>query len=286
MAITREDGRHFKLWFNGVFMVNAVNSTGNTYEVANPKTRFAVTNPDAWLSGRRDNIRIMRGRAAYKDAFTPEPLTPIAAPVYGSADKAAILLQACFRNNEAIEEKSATPLSLTDVTIARGRALINKATSVMSFPSSLALSGTGDFTIELKLRVNTIVAGPVLGQWRDAGSQRGWSLWLNADGTLEFDVTTNGSTIVRLHTYSGLLAGVDYDLKYERVNGILTVYVNNVKMANAVAPQAIFASTMPISTTSFVANSWVNMELTNIRISKRGQIGGLSRPQASFPKFA
>lgn len=287
VAVTREGSKNFTLWFNGVAISTAVNAAGNTYESANPKTRFRVANADAWLSGQRDNIRIIRGRAAYKAQFTPAPLTPIEVPVYKAAEKNAILLQSCFRNNSAIEEKTGAALNLNTVAIDRGRAILTTNGSSITWPSSLFIRGLQDFTVEFKVRFTSFSSGAlILGQWRDSGNQRGWSVWGNSNGTLEFDVTTNGSTLVRLHTTAALLLNVDYEIKYERAGAVLSVFINDILVASVVtAQQSIYASSMPISTTSYngVAHG---MELTNVRISNRAQINKMSRPMASFPKFA
>ena len=287
VAVVRDKGQFFTMYYNGIPVATAVNNAGNTGSASSTRVRTTVTNTDSWTGGKRDNIRITKGRAPYKATFTPDVLPAIAYPEYTSREAAQIIAQACFRNNTAIEEKTKTPLTLSaGFPLVNGRAIVGHYADQLAFPAGQVVNGSGDFTIEFRAKFLSMRTGQILGQWKDAGNQRGWSMWLNAAGTAEFDITTNGSTLVRVYTYSGIVVNVDYDFKIERISGIMYFYLNGVCMGRVANTSNIFASNRPIGTSSDDGTNWVNQEISNIRISAVAQYGGGAlKPVASFPKF-
>lgn len=287
VAVVRDKGQFFTMYYNGVAVATATNSAGNTGSSSSTRARTSVTNADSWTGGKRDNIRIVKGRAPYKAAFTPATIPAINYPEYTPRQASQIIAQACFRNNALVEERTKTALTLSSNDIVvDGRVVISKYADQLAFPAAQKLSGTGDFTIEFRTKFLSLRAGLVLGQWKDAGNQRGWSVWLNAAGTMEFDITVNGSTLVRVYTYTDIVINVDYDVKIERINGIMYFYLNGELKSRVANTSSIFASNRPICNSSDDGTNWVNQELTNIRISIIAQYGGGAvRPQGSFPKF-
>lgn len=287
VAVVRDKGKAFTMYYNGVAVATATDSAGNTGTSSSTRARSSVTNVDSWTGGKRDNIRIVKGRAPYKAPFTPAAVPAINYPEYTTRQAVQIVAQACFRNNALVEERTKTALTLSSNDIVvDGRVVVSKVDDLLAFPAAQKINGTGDFTIEFRAKFLSLRTGQILGQWKDTGSQRGWCMWLNAAGTAEFDVTANGATLTRVYTYTGIVANVDYDFKIERTGGIMYFYLNGALAARVANTTNIFASNRPIGTSSDDGTNWVNQEITNIRISAVSQYGGGAvLPRGSFPKF-
>jgi hypothetical protein len=74
--------------------------------------------------------------------------------------------------------------------------LENDSVSYISAPDTAGLSITGDTEIQIDIQPTSYVAATLASKWAVASNQRSWWLGLNADGTVSFSWSANGTAVL------------------------------------------------------------------------------------------
>lgn len=243
--------------------------------------------------GTRWNIRIVKGKRQITGS-SRAPLLEYKRPVYSAEDAAAVVMQLGMRQGSPVCEVTDTPITLAGTTTV-GK---NGRLSIASTSASYALIplrkwGAGDFTIEASFTVDSLAAGGciIIGQWYNTGETNGnnrWGVYLHPDKTLTMGVANtpdapsggNNST----PKSRPILFGVEYHIVVERVDGIMTLYINGV-------PGIPVASVNPLLGTSGFFCRFKATKLTdtfggtvhNVRIMDKAMYRGAVKQLPAFP---
>jgi hypothetical protein len=239
--------------------------------------------------GKRWNMRIMRGKSAYSASFTPPTSLPaVVIPEYKAEVLPTIVFQACMRKNVAVNEVTGAAITLGTTTVNYGRLLTPAGSS--KFTAQCPYFGEGDFTIEVTFRPMAIASGNagILGQWTSGEAQANNSWILRMTGTsglLNFWCMSSTGVINKIQTTVGVKGATDSHIVIERVNGVISIYIDSVKVGGGT-----FA--LPLNNvTTLLRSDWDspvgvgNTQHRNIRIAKLALYNGAIRAQATFSKL-
>lgn len=283
LAVSRVSGT-LKLYLNGVVIF-----TGPNAIAAFRSTEFLSIRRGA--VGKRWNIRILRGASAYNGPFVPPVSFPPYTPTYYQSDVVSdIVLQACFRNNRNANELNGTAFTLASTAaIAYGR-ITTTPVNASRWSVPVAAFSAGDFTIECKVRVITLPTNTggayVMAQMGASAANSSWAITLGTDGALGFMYTQNGTTFSTMPLNRTLAINIDYHIVLERVDGVLTFYLDGLRAYFNPLVGALFTSTLPVSNATGVATSLGATQVTNIRIAKRAMYKGAVKASPTFPLIA
>lgn len=189
-------------------------------------------------------------------------------PVYTAAVAADIVAQLPFRRDDPHNEVNGVPVSMGGGTSLLWGMLRTSASASDTFSIPIDYFGGGDFTYEFKFRIPSLPSGNVglIGQTSQLEFQ------VIGDGRLLTGISLGGSFSVKSSALGLITAGTTYHLVAERVNGVLTIYLNGAVVLN-------YGSTLPLTQTgSTVISQLTGTALTrylwDIRVAKRAMYRG------------
>lgn len=240
LAAYRRDGV-IRLSVNGVIQPATLAENRACFRA--PKllsTSWTATN--GWLSGWRDSIRITKECLYGAENFVPPTEFPeIERPQYSAIDASAVVLQMGLRREVLQDEASDNYMTFTaGASMANGRITVaGNTTSYYSIPSRKF--GAGDFTIELKVNVQSMGAtyGNVLmGNWKAGGvasDENRWCIVMKGDRKLSFAMARSAAAgaYVIYDSDKVLALNTDYHVVVERYNGVVTIYVDGESIGSS-----------------------------------------------------
>lgn len=280
-----------KIYLNGVEIYSGANNT-----VAFKTTMFMGIRLGA--TGSRWGLRVCRGASAYKGAFEPVALTALTPQYYEPAIRDDIVFQSAFRNNDLINEMDfvgGRQITMTGTTSVSNGRLKTAQNTAARFSAPLKYFGAADFTIECLFR---LVATPANGnnallcQYQNPGVNNSWLIFFNSAGNWSFyshTADSGGASPGAVSPVSATKAfplNVDVHLVVERVNGVLTLYMDGENVGSQTQPLALFdASDIYPLRTWWGDSSMVNtVSFKFIRIAKRALYNGVIKPIPTLPK--
>jgi len=291
VAVVRKNGV-IRMFVDG--QPEAATIVSNLASFKSSRPLSTTWNASTYMAADRWDIRIIKGEAKYTVAFTPVTLTAFRRPLYESAIESAIASQYVFRENVNHNEITGEVASLSGTAaVMRGRIkTTNDNTSQYSLPTKYF--GAGDFTIEFmfKLLASRSATMQILGQ-AYSGNQvhqdNSWNIYYK-DNSLTVDIWP-GLTLTRHVISCGPLPlNVDSHIVVERVEGIVTVYVNgkSVGTLNLTTPLVEPATNTMTSNNkiSGANNLYGEREIWNIRTASRALYRGNVKTKSTFPRPA
>lgn len=274
IAITRQ-GNKWRCFQDG--MLQAVYTTtstliaysGNGIQLGHVRLNNFVSGTPAYLLEGLISGFTMRNYAKYTANFFVQPV-PLAKTIIRPSDITPwVWTQFSFADNEALEDVSETPVTLTGATIT-GNKLVNtdQTNPPLTKAKPLYFSATEDFSIEGWFNLAsitaygcTLISIDMLGVGGTGNQQ--FNLIITQDLSCAFWITPNGTNtnyVVNPDTPKVTL-NKDYHLAACRVNGTLTVYLDGVPIYTGSYPNAGFKSTEFLSVRRGATGSRWNMRI-------------------------
>jgi hypothetical protein len=284
IAVSRS-GTSTKMFLNGV-------QTGSTWTdttvYTNTSTRPLIgldgnTTNSGYLKGNVTDVRTLTGTALYTTTFTPPtaPLTAITnTSLLLSTTNAGILDNAMMTDWETA---GSAQISTSVVKYGTGSIALDGTGDYLStLPTRQLDFGTGNFTLEMWLNLNTVSAVQVFVNFGFEGSpftQRSYVLYLNSDNTLHFAYSTDGSNLSDTSFgASGITTGTWNHLAIVRNGSTITAYRNGTAYATTInigtSPIAYAGGLFRIGTD---ATNYTNGYIDDLRITK-----GVARYTGNF----
>ena len=245
--------------------------------------------------GKRWNIRMLRGDAAYKGEFTPpKTLPPIVYETYSEDEQRGIVFQSPFRRNEYVNEITREPFTLSGGALMQWNRIVTQQASASRFEAPLAYFGAADFTIECKFRILQAMGNNqagVITQWAYGGrAGNTWCLFFVSALQLQFAYTASNGTTVYSMNANRLISkyNVDTHVVIEKVGNIVSMYFDGDLVAQMNAPMPMLDNSqvrgLRDNWDDFPANSDA-LHVTNIRIAAKALYKGvIGRPRPTLPK--
>lgn len=284
-----------RLAIDGVVQPNTAVENGASARLAKSLTTRWVDN-NGWLNGRRTNIRITKEALYGAENFVPPAVIPEPVRlVYTQEEANSIVLQLGLRQESLQDEASDECLSLVGgTTMTAGRIRTTNATaSYFTIPSRKF--GEGDFTIEMKVNIQAVSAtygSVLLGNYRAGGvasDENRWALFLTNGRKFAFNmaISSAANDFVSVVGSTTLDLNIDYHLVAERVDGVLTLYVDGEVVATSVECDFPIRgdADWKVHSASLQNAYTVGMTCYNLRIADRAMYRGLVKAPIVFPKL-
>lgn len=291
IAIARKGGV-MTLFIAGQPVASTPSIKGNVPTSVQMGTTFSST----YMNGTRTNFRLVRGRALYDSAFEPPVTLPVVGrPTYTQQEAAATKAQIDLRRDSARNDANGRSVQVySSARHVRGRILHAAATSSFYYAPCEPF-GAGDFTIGLDFNLTSIngtYGGALAGQWvrgNVASEDNCWLIYVGPTRLIQFAWAR--SAAANDFDFIASAAGVfdfsaDYRLVVERIGTTLTIYLNNVQVA-----QGTCAIPLRTNAPHYVrSNSSANLyafggSVWNLRISDRAVYNGNVTRVPLFPKM-
>lgn len=285
VAVVRRNGV-ISMFVDGVLETATLNITAGSF-----KSNFALSTSwnQGFMSGKRWDIRIVKGRAEYSAAFTPKALVPFYRPTYTLAQMDKILHQWTFRENIPVDEITGqSNFILQNAGYARGRIVTTTASS-SNYYVPVDYFGAADFTMECNFRVGSIT------NHVDLMTQHYSSSVTNANNRYAIRVLNGGSIQVLFNATSGAFTerksaalvalNRDYHLVVERLDGVITAYLDGVSVLSFTMDTPLWATVdNKISGRTDNETGYGAREIWNIRIASKALYKGVVKRLPSFPR--
>lgn len=252
------------------------------------------------LNGWVDEFRVTKGVGRYSAAFAA-PISPF------SNTQAEITFDPYYANVVSLlhfdgADGSTTFTDQTGKTwTAAGNAQIDTAQSQFGGASGLFDGagdyistpnhadwdfGSGDFTIECFVRRNSAALGHVVGKW--STSNRGWVIFIKADGNAQFSYSTTGSNFIDAVGTIPIPLSTWVHVAAVRSGATVTVYVGGVQaVVHNIGASTIFNSTrvLEVGLENSIGYAPFDGWLDELRITKgvARYVTDFTPPVAAFP---
>lgn len=276
LAVTKL-GSTTTLFLNGTSIgtSTSVNYPSGTFFAAIGTQPISPVSSD-YFSGYVSNFRIVKGTAVYTANFTPPtaPLTAITnTQLLLNMTNAGIYDSAMVNDMQtAGDAKVSTAQAKFGTTSAAFDGTGDYAVS----PSSSAFGyGTGDFTIEFWLYLNSTASQTVVSNLTSAAST---NPHIYVDGSIYY--YTNSANRI---SSSALSTGQWYHIAVARASGSTKMFVNGTQVGSTYADSNNYGSTAPLGVATYwsggapVTSSTLNGYIDELRITK-----GVARYTANF----
>lgn len=248
---------------------------------------------DVWMSGRRWDIRLVRGEAKYTADFTPAPLTTFQRVAYSDAELANVLRQFTFRDGRITDDIQNTQFSIgSAVSLANGYAKFPYSTSNRSMQFANAYFGAADFTVEFKISITQKSSYfYVLAKWYGGGStithaSNSWGTYIADDMKPAF-LFRDGSVQAGLTSDIPLSYNKEHHVVVERVDGVISIYVDGILGKSANYPQVLLDVTGNIlNWATGGAGGYAAYSIWDIRIANAGMYRGKVPRVNYLPRIA
>jgi hypothetical protein len=274
VALVRNAGV-FYVYVNGVLDITVNSSsaassipftTFNTIEVGRTQDGSV---PD-W-NGYISNYRFVKGTAVYKANFAP-PVAPVTAvantQLLCNFTNAGIIDNAMMNNLETIADAK---ISTTQSKYGGSSMSFDGNGDYLDSPSILSAQfGTGDFTIEGWLYINSLAAAQVLFEFRAVNGASYGQIYITTSGVLRFYLPTD------IGTSNTLSAGAWTHFAITRASGTLRMFIGGVQGYSNSHTSAMDATRLRIGADVSGGNGY-NGYIDDLRITK-----GFARYTANF----
>jgi hypothetical protein len=225
VAVVR-NGTTITIYLNGTSVGSGTMSTSlgatGTVSIGTQQTGTA-----AGFNGYLSNIRIVKGTAVYTTAFTPPtaPLTAISGTQLLLGFTNAAVIDNAMVSNLQVSSTTDSPVSSASTAKYGSGSLY--FTQAMNFPDSTKLQlGTGDFTIEGWVSIESKATPTSAGIVAKGTSTTGWSINISSTGKLQFAYTATSfagaTTLLQLTWYHFAV------VRSGSAIGNLKIYLNGV----------------------------------------------------------
>lgn len=252
------------------------------------------------ITGARWDIQFFK-KAVYASDFDPTTPTNFVRPYYEEADLSKINSQIVVRDNEVRNEvgsQIAGSYTVSNNMLVQAWNTLDSQRIQWDAP----VFGAGDFTIEVEFaRSGMGGAGcNLIGDWYTTGTSTynqqhfmGWRLTASATH-IQFYPSPNWSNDPRAITSSAvsLADGVSYRVIVERVDGVISIYLNGVKIASASDIKPIVRTTsgkLNIQNFRVDGSDWptsARLHIRDIRIVDKAMYrGDMSLAENYYPRI-
>lgn len=304
IAVDRDASNDLRIYLNGA-VIGGTTAAAATFFNSTDVLRVGAALPEivSELDGWIDEVRITKGVARYAGAFTP-PTAAFPRPV-GDPDFASVVALASFDGADGSttfsDESPAAhgafnfiqqaQLDTAQKQFGTASLLVDGVSDAATLPHSADWGlGTGEFTMEAWVRLNTLASTQtVLAHW-GGSSSRSWHLSVRPGlSTMRFLYSTSGSNFFDISGAFTWVVNTWYHVAADRDSGgDLRLYVDGVVIGG---PTALPGLANPSVIMSVGANNVTDNELNGwideIRITKgvARYAGTFTRPAAAFPRF-
>ena len=275
VAVARS-GTSLKMFFNGVSVASATNST--TYGATAATSYIGFNNQTHYFSGLISNFRVVKGTAVYTSNFTP-PTVPLTA----IANTSLLTLQnATFIDNSTnaftitangnaqpittnpFQTPSPNPISYSGYFDGTGDYLSIASNAAFNF-------GTGDFTIEFWLFLSSPSTTQVFLDIRNAGVGL---VFYSSGGVLYVNKDNSGSVLI---TGGSLTGSTWLHIALSRSSGANKLFINGAQ-SGSTATDSTNYPTNPV----YIGGNFSGGQLTTGYISNLRVVKGTALYTANF----
>jgi hypothetical protein len=235
------NGTSGQIYINGVASGSAVTITGSLNDTSSaPNIRYQAPSANRGMTGYLADFRLVNGTAVYTGTFTP-PTGPFSASMganpFGGSNTAAATATLLLNSTNAGITDNAMMNNLETVGNAQVSTSVVKYGSgslafdgtgdyLVSNPASTDLYafGTGDFTIEFWLYVNTVFGTQIVYDCRPTGTNGAQPIVFVDAGVVKFQHTSS----VRI-TGPSLVTGTWYHIAVARSGTNTKMFVNGIQ---------------------------------------------------------
>ncbi len=273
IAIERDANNLITLYINGI-------------PVSTKTSGLASTIVNGRVATRKEAIAVVWDMSFARSVIYGAPFTPPTkatskkyTPVYTPAVAADIVAQLPFRRDDPHNEVNGRPVSMGGATSLLWGMLRTSVSAADTFSLPVDYYGGGDFTYEFKFRLPSMPSGNI-GLIGNTGQIE---FQVIGDGRLLTGFLLGGSYSVRSSALGLITAGNTYHVVAERVDGVLTVYVNGVAVLNYGSGLALTSSGTNAITQ--LTGSTLTRYLWDIRVAKRAMYRGVVAAPDVLPKL-
>jgi hypothetical protein len=150
--------------------------------------------------------------------------------------------------------------------------------------------GTGDFTIECRIRRASSAFYGIIGKAAGAGtlwSQIVFQLYAESAGQIKFNLSNNGSAGFTITSSSTISNDTNYHIAVVRRSNIFNLYIDGVSVATTTSTNSMLVNTAPIIIgevdTTATAGNW-NGWIDEVRISRVARWdANFTPPTSAYP---
>lgn len=285
------------LFVNGTLELSTPFALG-TDQVSLPRMRTDVIHAEgsSYTShlggGYKWGLQIFKGEGGHTSNFTPMEVPPYQRPEYSTADASAMRLQLGFRGGNRTCEITEQAMSLFGATSVGTNCRLTQTNALTSYAQvPMPYFGNGDFTIELMVNLSAwSVYGASVGHWHSgaaaANDNNRWYLTFQPNRSIGFAMarTSSGTDTEGVVSAANLFVlNRDNHVVVQRVNGVVTIYLNKVAVASGVIDfpmrggAGVFRTQTFNGATSFAGSMW------NIRIADKAMYADGVKTKPTFP---
>jgi hypothetical protein len=287
-AVVR-NGNNLSSYFNGNLVTSNTNytmtinpsSTQNTYIGYNPANGISPGFLD--MNGYISNFRVVNGTAVYTSAFTPSttPLQPIANTVLLLTGENSGIYDATLQNN--IRTAGDTKVRTNIAKYGTGSMFFDGTTDYAVVPTTTNFGyGTGDFTIEFWMYLNSIVDDQsIISNLTSVSSVNPHLYFTQVNRLLIYQ--TNNATRISSSGSGALSASTWYHVALCRSSGSTKMFINGTQVGSTYTDSNNYGTSAPLAIGTYwssgtpVTTNTFNGYLDDIRITK-----GYARYTANF----
>ena len=274
IAFVKASGRTY-LFANGTLLNAGGTANTNSYDVTT--TLFIGVAGDTTsriLTGYMAGVRLIKGQALATASFTP-PTAPVTTSAVGwtgaaSSITGTVSLLLNYTNagitdataKNVFETAGNAQISTTQSKFGGSSMYFDGTGDYLDVPSIInAQFGTGDFTIEGWLYINSLAATQVLFEFRAASGASYGQIYITTGGVLRYYLPTDVGTS---NTFS---TGTWTHFAITRASGTLNMYINGTRGYSASYTSAMDATRLRIGADVSGA-SGLNAYIDDLRITK------------------
>jgi hypothetical protein len=266
-------------YLNGT-RVGQLTNTGSTTNSSLTVGRYYYDTADYYINGYISNVRLVVGSGLYSGATITVPTAPFTA-----VTNTQLLLN--FTNagitdataKNVLETLGNAQISTTQSKFGGSSVYFDGTGDYLDIPSTInAQFGTGDFTVEGWLYLNSLAATQVLFEFRAASGASYGQVYITTGGVLRFYLPTDVGTSNTLST------GAWTHFAITRASGTLNMYIGGTRGYSATYTTAMDATRFRIGADVNGANG-VNGYIDDLRFTKgfaRYTGSTLTVPTAAF----
>ena len=211
-------------------------------------------------------------------------------PFQRPVDLTDLWMQLRFKDNEVIDEVTETYVKLLGTATVSNEELNTTAASSSKMEShQILFESNEDFTIELDVYPISVggEGGTLLGVWNTGGqSNNGWIIIMNADRTVAFAHSANGTSYPMLYSEDVLPLNQWSHVAVVRKEGNIRMALRGTfQTTTQQNASATYRSTLPISTSLNNTNAWLNGKRRNLRISTKAKYTTNFVPATILPEY-
>lgn len=273
------------MYLNGILVVQGVDAT----PIRKVSTQFIRSGGTSNLYSMAGNVWDVRiaDRPMYSGEIVVLPQFPKLPDweEYSSEVLNDIVVQCDLRDGNARNAKTGELLTFSGTGVPVRERLVTTLANTSRWYIPCAYFGAGDFTIEFDIVFISHTGAssrPFFGQFQGGAGPNSWVFYTSASGNVVFQANGADAASVSIDTATGpakyqvMSAGREYHVVAERVNGVLSMYIDGDLIGSAPFASALVDMTgYPITNLYDLANSkYCATEIGNVRVAKRALYNG------------